>query len=440
MTERKKGFMNRRDFIRTVGCGAAALAMPGCNSVSGLSAGSGKRPNIILIMADDLGYECLGCYGSKSYKTPVLDELARTGMRFEHCYSQPLCTPSRVKIMTGQYNIRNYTKFGAMHSKEKTFGHLMQSAGYATCVVGKWQLAARDSGVGTYPKQAGFDEHCLWQVKDRGSRYKDPIIVQNGRNREDLKGKYGPDIFCDYLLEFVERRKAEPFFVYFPMVLTHSPFEPTPDTEEWKKTSSKAHKKHFADMVAYMDKIIGRIVQKLDELGLRENTLLLFTGDNGTPRGITSEMKDGSFIDGGKGLMTDAGTHVALIASWKGAILTGKVCPDLVDFSDILPTIAEVSGASVGSEIDGRSFLPQLRGKRGNPRDWIFCWYRRDPGKTLYRFARDKRWKLYADGKYNRAGNLYDVAADTLEQNPNPGGPEAAAARKRLQAVLDSVK
>jgi arylsulfatase A len=300
-------------------------------------------------------------------------------------------------------------------------------------------LAARGGGVGIYPKQAGFDEHCLWQVKDRGSRYKDPIIVQNGKNREDLKGKYGPDIFCDYLLEFVERRKAEPFFVYFPMALTHGPFEPTPDTEEWKKASTKAHKKHFADMVAYMDKIIGRIVRKLDEAGLRENTLLLFTGDNGTPRGIRTEMKDGSFINGGKGLTTDAGTHVALIANWKGTTPAGKVCQDLVDFSDILPTIAEASGASVGSEIDGRSFLPQLRGRRGDPRDWIFIWYRRNPGDTLYRFARDKRWKLYDDGKYDRAGNLYDLAADTLEQDPNPSGPEAAAAGRRLQAVLDSM-
>jgi len=440
MTERREPLMNRRDFIKTVGCGTAALAMPGCNSVSGLPAGRGKRPNIILIMADDLGYECLGCYGSKSYKTPVLDELAATGVRFKHSYSQPLCTPSRVKIMTGQYNIRNYTKFGALHSKEKTFGHLMQSAGYATCVVGKWQLAARDGGVGTYPKQAGFDEHCLWQVKDRGSRYKDPIIVQNGKNREDLKGKYGPDIFCDYLLEFVERRKAEPFFVYFPMALTHAPFEPTPDTEEWKKASTKAHKKHFADMVAYMDKIIGRIVRKLDEAGLRENTLLLFTGDNGTPRGITSEMKDGSFINGGKGLTTDAGTHVALIANWRGTTPAGRVSTDLVDFSDILPTIAEASGASVGWNIDGRSFLPQLRGRQGDPRDWIFIWYRRNPGDTLYRFARDKRWKLYDDGKYNRAGNLYDLAADTLEENPNPSSPEAAAARRKLQAILDSMK
>ncbi len=444
MTERKQAIMklkmNRRDFLKTVSCGAAALAMPGCDSVSGLSAGVNKQPNIILIMADDLGYECLGCYGSKSYKTPVLDELAATGVRFEHCYSQPLCTPSRVKIMTGRYNVRNYTRFGALHSGEKTFGHLMQSAGYATCIVGKWQLAARDGGIGTYPEQAGFDEHCLWQVKDRGSRYKDPIIVQNGKNRDDLKGKYGPDIFTDYALDFIEHHKAKPFFLYFPMALTHAPFEPTPDTEEWKKGSSKAHKKHFADMVAYMDKIIGRIVRKLDEAGLRENTLLLFTGDNGTPRGITSEMKDGSFIDGGKGQTTDAGTHVALVANWKGSIPAGKVCDDLVDFSDILPTIAEASGASVAPNIDGRSFLPQLHGRRGDPRDWIFIWYRRNPGNTLYRFARDKRWKLYDDGKYDRAGKLYDVPADTLEKNPNPSGSEAAAARRRLQAVLDSIK
>lgn len=145
-------------------------------------------------------------------------------------------------------------------------------------------MAARDGGVGTYPRQAGFDEHCLWQVRDRGSRYKNPIIVQNGRNREDLKGEYGPDIFCDYLLEFVERRKAEPFFVYFPMVLTHAPFVPTPDTEEWKKTSTKAHKKHFADMVAYMDKIIGRIVRKLDEAGLREYPPLVHRRQRYAPR------------------------------------------------------------------------------------------------------------------------------------------------------------
>jgi arylsulfatase A len=394
-------------------------------------------------MADDLGYECLGCYGSKSYKTPVLDELAATGVRFEHCYSQPLCTPSRVKIMTGKSNSRNYTYFGALRPGEKTFGHLMQSAGYATCVVGKWQLAARDRGKGTRPGPAGLDEHCLWQVDRRESRYRDPVIVQNGEYRRDTKDKYGPDIFTDYAVDFIERNKTRPFFLYFPMALTHAPFKPTPDTEEWKKASTKTDKKHFADMVAYMDKIIGRIVRKLDEASLRESTLILFTGDNGTPRGIATQMQDGSVINGGKGATTDAGTHVALIANWKGGIRAGKVCGDLVDFSDILPTIAEASGASVGSGIDGRSFLPQLRGRRGNPRDWIFIWYRRNPGDTLYRFTRDRQWKLYGDGKYNRAGKLFDVSADPLEGNAieqGKGGRRAAAARKKLEVALDSMK
>ncbi len=393
-------------------------------------------------MADDLGYECLGCYGSASYKTPVLDELAATGVRFEHAYSQPLCTPSRLKIMTGKNNFRNYTYFGALPAKEKTFGHLMQNAGYATCIVGKWQLAARDRGEGTYPKPAGFDEHCLWQIDDRGSRYRDPIIVENGKNREDTKGKYGPDIFTEYALDFIERKKNTPFFLWFPMALTHAPFEPTPDTEEWKKGTAKADKKHFADMVAYMDKIIGRIVRKVDDLALREDTLIIFTGDNGTPRGIASQMKDGSIIKGGKGLTTDAGTHVALIANWKGEIQTGKVCSDLVDFSDIVPTIAQAAGTSPSWKIDGRNFMPQLHGKRGKPRDWIYIWYRRDPGKVLYRFARDKRWKLYDEGKHPRAGKLFDVSADVLEENPiDPGGSnQAKAAQKKLQAVIDSMK
>ncbi len=444
MTERREPLMNRRDFIKTVGCGAVAVAMPGCNSVSGLSAGSNKQPNIILIMADDIGYECLGCYGSKSYKTPVLDELARTGMRFEHCYSQPLCTPSRVKIMTGRSNARNYVKFGVLDFKEKTFAYVLKIAGYDTYIVGKWQLMGRGAAG---PYNAGFDEYCLWHMEDvyspKGSRYRDPKVIRNGQLLENLEGKYGPDVFCNHILELIDRHKSKeskPFFIYFPMALTHGPFEPTPDSEGWGRNMKD--RKYYVDMVAYMDKIIGRIVRKLDELGLRENTLLLFTGDNGTPRGITSEMKDGSFIDGGKSLTTDAGTHVALIANWKGTTPAGRVCTDLVDFSDMLPTLAEAGGGSLPENvtIDGRSFLPQLRGRRGNPRDWIFCWYRRDPGTTLYRFAREKRWKLYGDGDYNRAGNLYDVAADTLEQNPNPSGLDATAARRRLQAVLDSMK
>lgn len=424
--------------MKALGIGATALTLPECTGISQSLAGENKRPNIVLIMADDLGYECLGCYGGTSYKTPVLDELAGTGMRFEHCYSQPLCTPSRVQIMTGKYNFRNYTVFGSLDPEETTFGHIVRKCGYATCVAGKWQLYG--GGSGTSPEQAGFDEYCLWQVKNRGSRYADPTVLENGTLRENIEGKYGPDIFCDFISSFIEKNKDKPFFVYYPMALTHGPFEPTPDSKDWGKKTKRKDTKHFADMVGYMDKIVGRIVRKLDELGLRENTLVLFTSDNGTPRGITSRMGQVD-VEGGKGLTTDAGMHAPLIANWKGTIPATKVCGDLVDFSDMLPTLAEAAGAKPvpNMVIDGRSFLPQLRGQKGNPRDWIFCYYRPNMKKGkwgLKVFARDKKYKLY------REGQLFNVQADPLEKNPiKPGrGGSEAAAGKRLQAVLDLMK
>jgi arylsulfatase A len=435
--------INRRQFIKATGLGTAFLAMGGSLKARGFGDGqASKKPNIILIMADDLGYECLSCYGSQSYKTPVLDALARAGVRFEHCYSQPLCTPSRVKIMTGQYNVRNYTNFGVLDPTQKTFGHLLQGCGYATCVVGKWQLygsvnqSAEVRGTGSLPDQAGFDEHCLWQIMKRGSRYKDPLMIRNGEPVEDFRGKYGPDISCDYALDFIDRHKAGPFFLYFPMAIVHDPFVPTPDSEDWSKKNHKNNTAYFADMVAYMDKIVGRIVDKLDALGLRDNTLFLFTGDNGTHKSIKSKMPDG-IIQGAKGETTDAGTRVPLIANWPGVIPAGKVCGDLVDFSDFVPTFAEAVGTQMPANmpIDGQSFLPQLRGEKGKPREWIFCHYDPRWGKRpRRRFVRDKRWKLYANG------DLYDIMSDVLEQDPNPAGSEAAEARRRLQRVLDSIK
>lgn len=451
MNETNTERLNRRRFFTlAAGAAVAAATSPGCKSVAARhpSETLAKKTNIILIMADDLGYECLSCYGGASYKTPVLDELARTGMRFDHCYAQPLCTPSRVKIMTGRSNARNYTKFGHFDFTQKTFAHILKRAGYDTCIVGKWQLMGRGLDG---PHDAGFDEYCLWHMEDarapKGSRFRDPKIIKNRKLLDGLKGKYGPDIFTDYICDLLQRHKSKnskPFFLYYPMALTHAPFEPTPDSKEWNKTKVKNSNKFFTDMVAYMDKIVGRIVHKLDELGLRENTLLLFTGDNGTPGPITSKMKDGRSIRGGKGLTTDAGTHVALVANWKGTTPAGRLCSDLVDFSDLLPTLADAAGASLpaGVTIDGRSFLPQLLGKKASPRQSIFCWYRRNPGSTLFRFARDQRWKLYDQGDYERAGKLYDVHADPLEQSPvEPGqGGWQANARKRLQAVLNSMK
>jgi arylsulfatase A len=400
-----------------------------------------RRPNVILIMADDLGYETIGANGGTSYKTPVLDKLAATGVRFTHCYVQPLCTPTRVQLMTGQYNVRNYVNFGEMDPKLKTFGTFFKDAGYATCMAGKWQLG-RDVNL---PKTFGFDEACLWQHTRRPGRYRNPGLEVNGKEVDYAKGEYGPDIVNDYALDFIERHKATPFFLYYPMMLTHGPYDPTPDSPDYggrgttrrQRQSGDGSDSHFADMVAYMDKLIGKLVAHLDRLGLRENTLVLFVGDNGTGKGTRSMMGD-AVVMGGKGNPDATGMRVPLIASWPGRIAAGKVCDDLVDSTDFLPTVCDAAGVKVpaGWALDGRSFLPQLRGEAGHPRDWVYCWYA-PRGRLVAEFAAGKRYKLYRDGAF------YDLAKDPGEEHPLNVGDlagEAAAAAKMLRAALDEYK
>ena len=197
-------------------------------SVNRRTSADESRPNIVLIMADDLGYECIGANGGESYATPVLDRMAAEGVRFEHCYAQPLCTPTRVKLMTGLSNVRNYVEFGTLEKSQTTFAHLLRDAGYATAIVGKWQLG-RDASL---PAHFGFDEHCLWQLLRRPSRYAHPGLEVNGKMVDYRSGEYGPDIVCDYACEFIERHKDGPFLLYYPMMLTHSPFVPTPDSPD----------------------------------------------------------------------------------------------------------------------------------------------------------------------------------------------------------------
>jgi len=380
---------------------------------------SKQKPNIVLIMADDVGYEGFSCYGSSTYHTPHIDKLARTGIRFDHCYSTPLCTPSRVQMMTGKYNFRNYTEFGMLPQGETTFGNLFKEAGYRTCVAGKWQLVghfegSNYKGIGTHPKDAGFENYCLWQIDMLGSRYWNPVLNKDGENVENFEGQYGPDVICDYINNYIKRNKDDPFFVYYPMILPHFPFMRTPTTNPSPEEQFIDERKHFKEMVEYADNIVGRIVKNLNELGLRENTIVLFTGDNGTMRGISSLIGSRTII-GAKGLTTDAGTHVPLVANWKGNIPEGLVCDDLIDFTDFLPTLLDIADAKAPSGFvnDGRSFIPQLFGEKGNPRDWIFCHY--DPrwgNRPKRRYVQNKEWKLYGDGR------IFNLKADILEENP----------------------
>jgi arylsulfatase A len=394
-----------------------------------------QRPNVILIMLDDFGYECVGANGSTSYKTPNLDALARGGIRGLRCHVQPLCTPTRVQLMTGQYNIRNYTHFGHLDPGQTTFGHLFKQAGYDTCIVGKWQLG-RDL---TLPKHFGFDQYCLWQLNRRPPRYANAGLEIDGQQVNLSGGRYGPDVVNDYARDFIRSHKDRPFLLYYPMMLTHGPFQPTPDSKDWdpatRDEKSQTSPAHFADMVAYADKLIGKLLNTLDEHGLRKNTLVIVLGDNGTAKGMVSRMGD-RIVRGGKATSTDAGTHVPLIANWPGVIPPGRELDDLIDSTDFLPTICAAANVAIPSQltVDGVSFFPQLRGEAGQPRQWIYSWFARSGGAQAdFEFIMDKRFKLYRDGR------MFDVAADFEEHNPLDLAqlPAAQAAKKQLAAVFD---
>jgi len=435
-----------------------------------------KQPNIVLIMSDDLGYEVIGANGGSSYKTPSIDSMAQQGMRFENAHVMPLCTPTRLSMMTGKYNFRNYLGFGLIRPDEVTFGHLLTDAGYNTCISGKWQLYSynppdqhpEERSSGQKIEDAGFDEFCVWHphhTEEKGSRYKNPVIYENGEFRTDTKDKYGEDIFCDYIIDFLERKKDDekPFFVYWPMAATHKPHEPTPDSPEWDSFDPPSNRsigaktwadledgsweddpKFYRDMVEYHDKVIGRLLNYLENQGLQEDTLVIYLGDNGSPDDVCSMMHQHNEICGGKGKTSDRGTHVPLICLMPGTIPSNTVQTDLIEATDFLPTIFEAAGLSFpeGYIIDGRSFYPQLKGEKGNPRDWMFFHFepmnRRHGLNDLrqIRFIRDHRWKLY------ETGELYDLEADWDEDIPIyevEDSKSQSEARNRLNPVFSQM-
>ncbi len=396
-----------------------------------------RPPNVVLILADDAGRECFAPYGSKQYSTPNLTRLAAQGVSFNYCYSTPLCTPSRTALMTGKSNVRNYTDFGAFLPGQYTFANLFKNAGYATAISGKWQMQGTPDAPGVPADQSGFDTYCLWNTGKTGrDRYWNPSIECDGKILAPGKDAYGPDIFTQFIEDFIEKHRQRPFFAYFATPLPHEPFLTTPDS---KDRNSKAPQSNFEDMIAYTDKTTGRILATLDRLGLSDNTLVLFTADNGTEHTIHSRF-DGRTIRGDKGAPTDAGIHVPLIVRGPGTLTGGKVLDDLIDFTDFLPTLSEAIGSPLPKDlqIDGRSFWPQLTGKKGNPREWIYTYYFPRPFAGKYdtpytypeiRYAHNRRFKLYSDGRF------YDTVADPEEQHPIESNNDV---RRKLQAAIDS--
>ncbi|MEN8185297.1 MAG: sulfatase-like hydrolase/transferase, partial [Myxococcota bacterium] len=403
------GRTTRRDFLRAI----AALALASRTGRAGAApaSGRGSRPNVLLILADDLGQECLSAYGGSSYETPHLDRLAAGGMVFRHGFSTPLCGPSRIELLTGRY-IRGYREWGELDpGHEVTFGQLLRDAGYATAVAGKWQLCRFDLPENAdHPQRCGFQESSLWTWILNGetpSKYWSPSVWRNGSLAPDLEGAYGPDVFCDFLIDFIRRSRREPFLAFYPMVLPHGPFTPTPHSGlparllgvAPQRVRNQASSLYFPDHLRYLDHLVGRLLATLEESGLLENTLVLFTSDNGTDRRVQSRVDDRE-VRGGKGRLSEPGTLVPLFASWPGQIQPGTVCTDLVDLSDFLPTLAAVARAEIPDDLklDGRSFLPQLLGRPGDPRDWVYLSNWVYPNGPFQVAARGRRFKLHGDG------------------------------------------
>ena len=365
--------------------------------------GLADQPNILLIMADDVGSDAIGCYGGQSYPTPHIDALCSGGKKFNHGYAMPVCHPSRVCLMTGRYPFR-FGKAGfkwgdyPKAAEGISIGDRMKEGGYATAVAGKWQLCMMKDDL-TQPKRTGFDEWCLFGWHE-GGRFHDPYLYQNGKLRNDTSGQYGPDLYVEFLTDFMKRNHeaGKPFFAYYPMALCHD----VTDDLKGKHVAFYQDERWltYAEMISSMDDMVGRLVATLDQMGIRENTLIIFTTDNGTAgssylsvdengkmvRPKVLSIRNGKVVPGGKGKLDDTGTRVPFIANWPGKIEAGSETDEMVDLTDLLPTVAEVAGLKDdGVSRDGISFAPVLFGKeRERTRPWI---YTEHSGKKMHPFS-----------------------------------------------------
>ena len=406
-----------------------------------------QKPNIIFILGDDIGYKALTSNGGNLFFTPTIDSLANNGMRFTQCYSSPLCSPSRFLLLTGKYNFRNYYKWGLIDTTEKTMANLFKDAGYKTGCFGKWQFGGGDPSIHIL----GFDEYTVHDAlgpSEIGSRYKNPDIYTHGNflPKFKTKNKYGPDIISDSLLKFIEDNKSVPFFVYYPLILTHGPFSPTPDDTAFANWHFGNDTSFFPSMVKYMDKEIGKLMAKLQELGIDKNTVIVFTGDNGSPKKVEEYNDNGEGESGGKAKTTSTGTHVPLIVYWPAKVVPGTVNNDLIDFTDFLPTFAGIANISIPKTwtTDGVDFSPRLTGGAGAPRSWIFDYFNHDPSKsitrdTTRRFAQTAQYKLYDTSAANNERLFYDIVKDAEEANPIPDNLLTAEEKEIKDQLLNVI-
>lgn len=426
-----------------------------------------SQPNIIIIMVDDLGKEWVSHYGAEDIDTPNIDALAKSGVSFNNVYAMPQCTPSRVTLLTGQYpynhgwvNHWDVPRWGGGahfdESMNPTLGIEMKKAGYTTCIAGKWQIDDFRVEPEALTK-SGFDEYCMWTgyetgVKESANRYQEPYIFTK-EGSKTYQGKFGPDVFKDFIIQFIKDHKEEPMFIYYPMVLTHSPFVNTPID-----TASSNLGKHKA-MVKYTDMITGEIIKTLEDTGIRDNTVVIWTTDNGTHKTITGK-RNGLDIKGGKVKIYEPGINVPFIVSWPKKIKPNSVSDALIDFSDIFPTSIDLAGVKPKKEwllneqkfiIDGYSFKDVLvKNRKASQRKWILGMGGGNDAKLTQngienqyifkeRVLRNERFKLFVNSK-REPEKFIDLLKDPVEKNNLLDSLSTEERQKNYQLLFEALQ
>ncbi|MEO8712244.1 MAG: sulfatase-like hydrolase/transferase [Parafilimonas sp.] len=439
-------------FSLLTACNKDLKDMQPATGFSADNAEASAKPNIILIIADDVGREIPAYNGGQSYSTPNLDYLAANGKQFPNFLAHPDGPPSRLALFTGKYNYRNWVQFGYLPPASLTFANMLKNKGYNTCYTGKWQFDGGDTSI----RNHGFDKYLVFMPFNPDNnnghdqfyrRYKNPYLYSNADYLTDaqVKDKYSEDMFIDYASNFIDSNKRKPFLLVYSNNLVQKPWVPTPDNPDyatWNPATdddTRNNKSYFPDMVAYMDKTVGKLVSKIQSAGLAQKTIILFVSDNATYGGITSLYK-GRVVKGAKDSTVYDGINVPMLAYCPSRIAPG-IDTSLVDMTDYFVTFADLSGASVAGfkPLDGTSFYDNLIGaiSPASQRSSVYCYWPRDYQRKIdLSYVTDYNYKLY--DSLNGSG-FYNIRTDFYEKNPIPNNqltPDEKKTRNKFKRIL----
>lgn len=464
-----RNLMKRRDFMKGCAAGAASLTLSGLFGQC-TGSGAGRNPNLIFILADDLGYGDLGCYGQQKIKTPNIDRLAAEGLRFtSHYAGSTVCAPSRCCLMTGLYTGHSYIR-GNMEVKPMgqeplpantvTVAGILKQAGYRTALVGKWGLGPPGStGI---PNRQGFDYFYGYLCQRHAHNYYPEFLFRN-EERVPLEGnrlpepsrpdgagvaiekaQYSHDLFTREALSFIEQSKDKPFFLYLAYTIPHANNEAgnegmeVPTDEPYSNQDWPQQEKNHAAMITRMDRDIGRLMERLKGLGIDQNTLVFFSSDNGPHRegGADPEFFNSNGpLRGIKRDLYEGGIRVPLIARWPGKIKEGTITDHVSSFWDFLPAAAEIAGTDAPGNIDGISYLPTLYGKKQKAHEFLYWEFHE--GQSSKQAVRMGKWKAVCLSPLGPL-ELYDLSVDMGENNDIAGeNPEIV---EKIEAFLKSAR